>query len=122
MSNILSTSGLKSASELRAIGKAQQLKGNKLRAFVDEQLRAQQPAFDAAIAHLGREGYLGRKVTVTKSGLVNVQYQPPAKVTASKAAQAEQRAAKAEQELAQLKAMMAAMGMALPTAPQTVDV
>lgn len=122
MSNILTTAGLKSAAELRAIGKAQDLKGNKLRAFVDERLRAQQPAFDAAIAHLGREGYLGRKVSVTKSGLVNVTYQPPAKATAKRANAAEERAAKAEQELAQLKAMMAAMGMALPTAPQTVDV
>jgi hypothetical protein len=104
----------RSASELRAIGKARGLKGNALTKHVEEHLRAQQPASDAAIAHLGRNGYLVKSMTSSKSGMVTVKYQPPRKVAASKVTAL-------ESEIAQLKALLAKAGVST-AAPATVEV
>lgn len=114
---------LKSAAELRTAGKAAGLKGNKLRDHVTAGLKAQQSTFDAALADMVRNGYLGKSLVVSKSGLVTAKFQPPAEVSATKAATTEKALADARAEIAQLKALMAAhLPAANAAANQTVNV
>lgn len=114
-SEIATPTSIESAQSIRAYGKEQGLKGNKLSAYVNERLRAQQPMADAAIGHLGREGYLVKSMVQSKSGMVTVKYAPPAKVSAGKLATA-------EAEIAHLKAQLAKINAAKGASAATVEV
>ena len=117
METIITTNDIRSAREIREAGKAKGLKGNKLTAYVNAELARQQPAADAATAHLVREGWLVKQMATSKSGrIVTVKYQAPT------AASAQSRSAKLAAENDDLRKRLAELEARFGKTPEPATI
>jgi Xaa-Pro aminopeptidase len=111
------------ASDLRAVFKAQGLKGKPLRERINQELSKFQPAINALFMERMKQGYTVTAVTESKTGITKYVQSPPSKAgnasalakAKAEAEEAKAKLAKTEGEIAAMRAAMEAAGINLPS-------